>query len=45
LGRAIGLGWIRAVDGEFAGRLRAGTTPATVVETPFYDPKGEKLRA
>jgi glycine cleavage system aminomethyltransferase T len=45
LGRAIGLGWIRAVDGEFATQLRAGKTPASVVETPFYDPRGEKLRA
>jgi sarcosine oxidase subunit alpha len=45
LDRAIGLGWIRAVDGEFPTQLRAGTTPAKVVSAPFYDPKGEKLRA
>ena len=45
LGRAIGLGWVRAVDGKFASTLRAGETTATVVETPFYDPEGARLRA
>ncbi|HEY2803730.1 MAG TPA: aminomethyltransferase family protein, partial [Actinomycetota bacterium] len=45
LGKAIGLGWLRAVDGRFATRLRCGDTQATVVETPFYDPEGRRLRA
>jgi len=45
LGKAIGLGWLRAVDGRFATRLRCGDTQATVVETPFYDPEGKRLRA
>ena len=45
LGRNIGLGWVRAVDGEFPEALRAGRVSATVVPTPFYDPAGERLRA
>jgi sarcosine oxidase subunit alpha len=45
LGKAIGLGWLRAVDGRFATRLRCGDARATVVETPFYDPEGKRLRA
>src|SRR2546423_5049975 len=45
LERDIGLGWLRAVDGRFARRLRCGDTQATVVETPFYDPEGKRLRA
>jgi sarcosine oxidase subunit alpha len=45
LGKAIGLGWMRAVDGEFASELRAGDTRATVTKTPFYDPEGARLHA
>ncbi len=45
LGRAIGLGWLRAVDGEFPSSLRAGDVAATVVPTPFYDPEGARVRA
>jgi len=45
LGRAIGLGWIRAIDGVFPTELRAGEVRATVTPTPFYDPEGAKLRA
>ncbi len=45
LGKAIGLGWLRALDGEFPVALRAGETPARVVPTPFYDPEGARLRA
>jgi glycine cleavage system aminomethyltransferase T len=45
LGKAIGLGWLRAVDGRFATRLRCGDAEANVVETPFYDPEGKRLRA
>jgi glycine cleavage system aminomethyltransferase T len=45
LGAPIGLGWIRAVDGAFPTEMRAGTVRATVVATPFYDPKGERQRA
>jgi sarcosine oxidase subunit alpha len=45
LGRAIGLGWVRAVDGAFPERLDAGDAVATVEPRPFYDPEGARLRA
>ncbi len=45
LGRYIGLGWLRTVEGAFPARLRAGPTVANVVDRPFYDPEGERLRA
>src|SRR5581483_3953213 len=45
LGRAIGLGWLRAVDGGFPQVLRAGSAQARVVPTPFYDPEGVRVRA
>jgi sarcosine oxidase subunit alpha len=45
LGHAIGLGWLRALDGEFPTSLRADGRRATVVPTPFYDPEGARLRA
>jgi sarcosine oxidase subunit alpha len=45
LGRAVGLGWLRAIEGEFPASLRAFEVPATVVPTPFYDPEGAKVRA
>ena len=41
----IGLGWMRAVDGAFPQTLRTGDVTATVAPTPFYDPKGARLRA
>jgi sarcosine oxidase, subunit alpha len=44
-GRAIGLGWVRAVDGTFPSSLRAGDAAVTVVPTPFYDPDGARLHA
>ncbi|MGZ4125614.1 MAG: glycine cleavage T C-terminal barrel domain-containing protein, partial [Actinomycetota bacterium] len=44
LGRSVGLGWLRAVDGVFPERVTAGSTTATVVERPFYDPEGARLR-
>ncbi len=46
LGHSIGLGWMRAVDGEFASALHLGDgVEAVVVPTPFYDPEGTRLRA
>lgn len=45
LDAAIGLGWIRAIDGVFPEVLRANDRRATVVPTPFYDPQGARLRA
>jgi sarcosine oxidase subunit alpha len=45
LGRAIGLGWIRAVDEDFPDLLRIGSgAAANVVPTPFYDPGGGRIR-
>ena len=45
LGRAIGLGWMRTLDGGFPDRATTGSgTTATVVPTPFYDPDGGRLR-
>jgi glycine cleavage system aminomethyltransferase T len=44
LGRAIGLGWLRGVDGEFPEALQAGAVTANVVPTPFYDPEGARVR-
>ncbi len=44
-GGPIGLGWIRGVDGEFPSSLRSGGLTATVAPTPFYDPRGVRLRA
>jgi sarcosine oxidase subunit alpha len=40
----IGLGWLRAVDGAFPEKVASGTTTATVVRPPFYDPEGARLR-
>ena len=46
LDRAIGLGWVRSVDGGFPDRLTtASGATATVETTPFYDPDGEVLRS
>lgn len=45
LDRWIGLAWMRAVDGVFPETLRSGAVAADVVPTPFYDPKGERVRA
>jgi sarcosine oxidase subunit alpha len=49
-GRAIGLAWSYAEAGQFSSafevRLASGArVRGTVAPTPFYDPKGEKLRA
>jgi len=44
-GGAVGLGWVRAIDGVFPDELTAGAVTATVSPTPFYDPDGVRLRA
>ena len=49
-GRAIGLAWSYAEAGAFPtafeARLSSGARArGSVVSTPFYDPKGVKLRA
>jgi sarcosine oxidase subunit alpha len=45
LERGVGLAWVRRVGDQFPTAVRAGGTSGTVVAEPFYDPKGEKLRA
>jgi sarcosine oxidase subunit alpha len=45
LGREIGLGWLRAVDGRFPSDLRADGVIARVAHRVFYDPEGARLRA
>jgi sarcosine oxidase subunit alpha len=45
LDRAIGLGWVREVDGGSPERLETGSgATAVVVPTPFYDPEGALTR-
>lgn len=49
-GRAIGLAWSYAEAGAFCSAFEvklgsAARVRGSVVPTPFYDPKGEKLRA
>jgi sarcosine oxidase subunit alpha len=47
LGRAIGLGWVRASEAGFPTELGVaghGDARAQVVSPPFYDPSGERTR-
>jgi sarcosine oxidase subunit alpha len=45
LDRAIGLGWVRTIDGDVPDRLEtAPGAEAVVVPTPFYDPEGGRMR-
>jgi sarcosine oxidase subunit alpha len=45
LGRAIGLGWVRTIDGNVPERLdTAPGAEGVVVPTPFYDPEGGRMR-
>jgi sarcosine oxidase subunit alpha len=49
LGYSLGLAWLPAeragVDHRFFIRWNGADVPARVVPLPFYDPKGERLRA
>ncbi len=45
LKQGVGLGWVRRHEGSFPKALSAGSIPGSVVSEPFYDPKGERLRA
>lgn len=45
LGCSVALGWIRRVDGGFPARVEAPSAVGEIVETPFYDPDGSRLRA
>jgi sarcosine oxidase subunit alpha len=45
LGHGIGLGWVRRRNGEFPTGVEAVGVAGKIVHGPFYDPRGEKLRA
>ncbi len=45
LGHGIGLGWVQRRNGQFPRTVEAVGIPGKVVHGPFYDPRGEKLRA
>ena len=45
LGCGVSLGWVSRTDGAFPRDLEADGANGTVVDHPFYDPKGERLRA
>lgn len=41
----VSLGWVERVNGSFPTELESDGVIGTVVEHPFYDPQGERLRA
>ncbi|MBI4501170.1 MAG: (2Fe-2S)-binding protein [Gemmatimonadetes bacterium] len=45
LGHGIGLGWVRRRNGQFPTAVEAVGVPGKIIHGPFYDPKGDKLRA
>ena len=45
LDRGVSLGWVTRVDGSFPTELESDGVVGIAVEQPFYDPKGERLRA
>ena len=45
LGHGGAVGWVRRRNGDFPGTVQADGITGTVVTGPFYDPKGERLRA
>lgn len=45
LGCSIALGWVRHDNGRFPDRVEAAGAAGTIVERPFYDPDGSRLRA
>ncbi|MDX2056782.1 MAG: 2Fe-2S iron-sulfur cluster-binding protein [Gemmatimonadales bacterium] len=50
LGHGVALGWVRAIGGRWPDRVMAHDGAGrrfegTVVQGPFYDPKGDRLRA
>jgi sarcosine oxidase subunit alpha len=45
LERGVGLAWIRRLGSDFPTSVTADGIAGSVVAGPFYDPKGEKLRA
>jgi sarcosine oxidase subunit alpha len=45
LGCGVSLGWVTRTNGSFPTQLEANGAVGKVVDHPFYDPKGERLRA
>jgi sarcosine oxidase, subunit alpha len=45
LGCGVSLGWVSRTNGSFPTALEADGAIGTVVDNPFYDPIGERLRA
>jgi sarcosine oxidase subunit alpha len=45
LERGVALAWVRRVGEQFPTAVRAEGIGGSVVSGPFYDPKGDKLRA
>jgi sarcosine oxidase subunit alpha len=45
LERGVSLGWVQRLNGAFPSELEADGIAGRVVRQPFYDPKGERLRA
>ncbi len=45
LGYGVVLGWVLRMNGQFPTEVEAGGARGVVASGPFYDPKGEKLRA
>jgi sarcosine oxidase subunit alpha len=44
LGCGVALGWLRREDGTFPETVEAGGLAGRVVERPFYDPEGARIR-
>jgi sarcosine oxidase subunit alpha len=45
LGEGVALGWVRGREGVFPEEFEAGGSRGRTVSEPFYDPRGERLRA
>jgi sarcosine oxidase subunit alpha len=45
LDHGVALGWVRAENGTFPEEVDAAGSTGRVVSEPFYDPRGERLRA
>jgi sarcosine oxidase subunit alpha len=45
LGCGVSLGWVSRLNGSFPTQLESDGVVGSVVEQPFYDPKGDRLRA
>jgi sarcosine oxidase subunit alpha len=45
LGCGVSLGWVSRLNGSFPTELESDGVAGNVVKQPFYDPKGDRLRA